>query len=70
MEKVFPDIVHMDTTGTRSVEYGNLVAPLIESTKELADMHDAQEKRIQAQQQEITELRQELAELRRLIEKR
>lgn len=60
----------MDTTGTRSVEYGNLVAPLIESTKELANMHDAQEKRIQAQQQEIAELRQELAELRRLIEKK
>lgn len=70
VEKVFPDIVHMDTTGTRSVEYGNLVAPLIESTKELANMHDAQEKRIQAQQQEIAELRQELAELRRLIEKK
>jgi trimeric autotransporter adhesin len=37
VEKVFPDIVHTDEkTGMKSVEYGNLVAPIIEAIKELA----------------------------------
>ncbi len=39
VEKVFPDIVHesADTHGKiyKSVEYGNLVAPIIEAIKEL-----------------------------------
>ncbi len=37
VEKVFPDIVHTDEkTGMKSVEYGNLIAPVIEAIKELA----------------------------------
>lgn len=35
VEKVYPDLVHTDkTTGIKSLEYGNLVAPLIEAIKE------------------------------------
>ena len=35
VEKVFPELVQTDeTTGLKSVEYGNLVAPLIEAVKE------------------------------------
>jgi hypothetical protein len=34
VETVFPEIVHTDSaTGYKSVEYGNLVAPLIEAIK-------------------------------------
>lgn len=37
VEKVFPDIVHTDEqTGMKSVQYGNLIAPVIEAIKELA----------------------------------
>lgn len=36
VEKVYPDLVSTDkTTGLKSVQYGNLVAPLIEAVKEL-----------------------------------
>jgi Chaperone of endosialidase len=36
VEKVFPTIVHTDEkTGMKSVEYGNLVAPIVEAIKEL-----------------------------------
>ena len=36
VEKVFPEIVSVDEyTGLKSVEYGNLVALLIEAVKEL-----------------------------------
>lgn len=35
IEKVYPELVNTDkTTGYKSVEYGNLVAPLIEAVKE------------------------------------
>lgn len=34
VEKVFPEIVHTSNSGIKSVEYGNIVAPLIEAIKE------------------------------------
>jgi cell shape-determining protein MreC len=38
VEKVFPALVHTDEkTGLKSVEYGNLVAPIIEAIRELAN---------------------------------
>jgi hypothetical protein len=42
VEMVFPELVTTEASGFKSVEYGNLVAPLIEATK--------------IQQQEIDEL--------------
>jgi len=55
VEKVFPELVSTDkTTGLKSVQYGNLVSPIIEAVKE--------------QQKEIDELRGENDELRARIE--
>lgn len=51
VEKVYPELVGTNpTTGMKSVEYGNLVAPLIEAVK--------------AQQKEIDALKQEVADLK------
>lgn len=51
VEKVFPDIVSTDkSTGLKSVEYGNLVAPLIEAVK-------AQQKEIDALKKEVEALK-------------
>ena len=51
VEKVFPEIVHTNkNTGLKSVEYGNLVSPLIEAIKE--------------QQKEIEELKLEIEKLK------
>lgn len=49
VEKVYPDLVKTDKFGLKSVEYGNLVAPLIEAVK--------------AQQAEIEALKARIAEL-------
>ncbi len=58
LEEVFPELVTTDkVTGLKSVEYGNLVAPLIEAVKE-------QQKRIEEQQKKIEELSAAIAELR------
>lgn len=51
VEKVYPEVVATDsTTGLKSVEYANLVAPMIEAMKEQQEM-------IEKQQQEIEYLR-------------
>jgi hypothetical protein len=65
VEKVFPDLVHSDVKdGYKSVEYGNLVAPVIEAIKELATKVDDlfakyldQEKKIDNLQKQINELK-------------
>ena len=46
VEKVFPEIVSTNNKGYKSVEYGNLVAPLIEAIRELNNKIDAQAKEI------------------------
>ena len=33
VETVYPDLVHTDASGTKSVEYANLIAPMIEAMK-------------------------------------
>ena len=50
VETVFPELVHTNENGIKSVEYGNLVAPLIESIK--------------AQQSQIDDLKAEILELK------
>jgi FtsZ-binding cell division protein ZapB len=68
VEKVFPTLVHegTDTEGKKfkSVEYGNLVAPIIEAIKELASKLDTFEKSLDKQQSEIDILKTENAQLR------
>ncbi len=44
VEKVFPEAVATDEKGMKSVAYGNLVAPLIESVKELKKENDSLKK--------------------------
>ena len=64
VEKVFPELVHTDTkTGLKSVEYGNLVAPLIESVK-------SQQKTIEEQDIKIQNLEARLDKLEKLLEAR
>ena len=50
VEKIYPELVHTDEDGYKSVAYSNLVAPLIESVKEL--------------NQKITELESEIETLK------
>ena len=51
VEKQFPEIVNTNSEWYKSVEYGNLVAPLIEAIKELNKKVDAQAKEIRQLQQ-------------------
>ena len=67
VEKVFPEIVHTDTNGIKSVEYANLVAPIIEAIKSLTNKIDALSTQIQElfnkyvnQEARITSLEQRL----------
>lgn len=49
MERVFPDLVHTDAqSGMKSVEYGNLVAPIIEAIKTQQDIIENQNEKIQS----------------------
>jgi hypothetical protein len=41
VETVYPELVQTDADGYKSVEYGNLVAPIIEAIKELAHKMDS-----------------------------
>ena len=57
VEKVFPDLVHTDSkTGLKSVEYGNLIAPVIEAIK-------SQQKTIEDQNIRIKSLEERLDKL-------
>ena len=57
VEKVYPELVGTNpSTGLKSVEYGNLVAPLIEAVKE-------QQKTIEKQGERISELERKLEAL-------
>jgi hypothetical protein len=54
VEKVYPELVSTNaTTGMKSVEYGNLVAPLIESVKELKRITEEQNAEIRALQEAL-----------------
>jgi len=54
VEKVFPTLVSTDATGMKSVEYGNIVAPLISAIQE-------QQKEIDALKAEVESLKNENA---------
>ena len=53
VEKVFPELVATNNEGYKSVEYANLVAPLIEAIKELNTKVESQAKQIQTLQNSI-----------------
>ena len=53
VERVFPELVNTDYSWYKSVQYGNLVAPLIEAVKELNN-------KIEVQQQQIQDLQEKL----------
>jgi hypothetical protein len=75
VEQVYPTLVHTDAkTGLKSVEYGNLVAPLIEAVKELAAMFDSLAARVFNTETRQTELEkqnqvqaEQIAELQKQI---
>ena len=61
VEKIFPALVHTDKkTGLKSVEYGNLVAPIIEAIKELANNVKSNTREIEALKSENAELKKRL----------
>ncbi len=63
VEAVYPEIVHTDpNTGTKSVEYANLIAPMIEAMREQQNMIDTQ-------QREIDELKSTLKEIQSSLQK-
>lgn len=63
VEAVYPEIVHTNpVTGTKSVEYGNLVAPMIEAMREQQSM-------IEQQQREIDELKSTLSLIQKSLQK-
>ena len=66
VEKVFPALVATNKeTGFKSVEYGNLVAPLIEAVKELATKIEDIVKNYTDQQKEINELKKENSDIKK-----
>ena len=68
VEKIYPELVkEVPGEGIKSVQYGNLVAPLIESVKTLADQDDNQQEKLEKQQEEIDSLKKELEFLKEQI---
>ena len=59
VEKVFPEAITRDNKGFRSVAYSMLIAPLIESTKELYLKITNQDHRISNLENEIEQLRKD-----------
>ena len=56
VEKVFPQAVSTNADGYKSVEYGNLVAPLIEAVKALYHKNVDQEARIETLEQQVKDI--------------
>jgi hypothetical protein len=61
VETIFPQLVTTGDNGMKSVAYGNLVAPLIEAVKELAQMFDALAERVFNTEVRQTELEKQNA---------
>jgi outer membrane murein-binding lipoprotein Lpp len=64
VEKVLPELVHENPeTGIKSVKYGNLVAPLIQSTKELYGMCEDNRKQLRTISSEVVDLKSKVQTL-------
>lgn len=69
VEKIFPDLVTTDVNGIKSVQYGNLVAPLIEAVRTLADRVDSLVSQYLDQQEQIDTLSDRVAQLEAAVAK-
>ncbi len=57
VQDVFPELVHASRNDKLGVQYGNLVAPMIEAIKELRLQNLAMQQRLDAQEKELQSLR-------------
>lgn len=73
VEKVFPELVGETQTASgmtiKTVQYGNLVAPLIESVKELSRLHDQDQKNISELENEVKQMHEDIESLKQQIKK-
>jgi len=68
VEKIFPEVVHTDSeTGLKSVEYGNLISPVIEAIKELTKKVDNLFGIYFDQQGQIDDLQKQINDLQNII---
>jgi hypothetical protein len=67
VEQVFPELVKTDAQGYRSVQYGNLVAPLVEAFKEQRRELASVKGEVDSLKRENQELRKELDEIKKLL---
>jgi prepilin-type N-terminal cleavage/methylation domain-containing protein len=58
VQKIYPELVHATADGKLGVEYGNLVAPMIEAIKELRQQNIALQKRIDTQERLLQKMQQ------------
>lgn len=58
VQKVYPELVHAGADGKLAVQYGNLVAPLIEAVKELRLQNIELQKRLDAQEKKLREMQE------------
>lgn len=69
VQKVFPEAVSTNTqTGFLSVEYGNLIAPVIEAVKTLAGHDASQDAAVAALQTKVAAQEAEIAQLKAAVE--
>ncbi len=62
VEKILPELVHTDTNGYKSVEYGNLVAFLIEGIK-------SQQAEIDTLKNQVSDLQKQIDEIKKTLKK-
>lgn len=64
IEKVFPELVATSSkTGMKSVQYANLLAPVINAMKELYELYLSQAKRIDEQERRIQDMEKQIQAL-------
>jgi hypothetical protein len=63
VEEVFPEVVHTDSQGYKSVEYSKLVAPLIEAVKALKAENENLKNEIEDQRAEFEKRMSEIEKM-------
>ncbi len=67
IEEVFPNLVHTNNEGYKSVNYIGLVPVLIEATKEQQTIIDEQKEEIETQKIELENLKKQITELKTIV---
>ena len=68
VEEVLPELVYTNPkTGMKSVKYGNIVAPLIQATKELYEENQALRQEMALQQERIESLEDRLERIEKML---